>query len=129
MRIRETEPYSDRYDPTVQRNVEEQQQNARPGITGTIPDLADYDTVLIGSPIWNVRPPMIMSTFLEAVDVTGKRVLPFVTYAVSGAGNTTSTYRPLTPNAATLGEPLAVRGEDVADAAADVERWIRDNRI
>ena len=45
-----------------------------------------YDTVLLGSPIWNVRPPMIMRTFIEAVDLRGKTILPFVTYAVSGMG-------------------------------------------
>ena len=128
-RIEAADPYSDRYDPTVRRNVNEQQQDARPVIAGQLPNLASYDTVLLGSPIWNVRPPMIMSTFLEGVDLAGVRLLPFVTYAVSGAGSTSSVYRPLTNAAAAVEDPLAVRGEEVDDASADVDRWLGRNNL
>ena len=47
-----------------------------------------YDTVLLGSPIWNVRAPMIMTTFTEQLDFTGKTVVPFTTHAMSGLGTT-----------------------------------------
>ncbi|WP_220032937.1 flavodoxin [Curtobacterium sp. MCPF17_003] len=125
-RIEAADPYSDRYDPTVRRNADEQNRDARPEIANTLPDLADYDTVLLGSPIWNVQPPMIMATFAEAVDLTGKDLRPFVTYAVSGLGNTRSFYRDLNTGAR-LGAGLAVRGEDVRDAGTgnDVDRWLQ----
>jgi hypothetical protein len=42
-------------------------------------DLQDHDVVLLASPIWNVRPPMIMDTFAESLDLTGKIVHPVVT--------------------------------------------------
>ena len=45
-----------------------------------------YDTILLASPIWNVRPPMIMPTFAERYDFTGKTVYPITTYAMSGLG-------------------------------------------
>jgi hypothetical protein len=48
--------------------------------------------VLLGSPIWNVRAPMIMTTFVEGHDFTAKTVLPFVTYAVSGLGSVQRDY-------------------------------------
>jgi hypothetical protein len=50
-RIEAVDPYSDRYDPTVQRNVREQDENARPGIVGLPKSIAAYDTILLGSPI------------------------------------------------------------------------------
>ncbi|ROP72607.1 flavodoxin [Curtobacterium sp. PhB115] len=126
VRIEPADPYSDSYDDTVARNVREQNGDARPDIAGGLPDLAQYDTVLLGSPIWNVQPPMIMATFAEAVDLSGKPVLPFVTYAVSGLGSTESFYRDL-DTGATLGEGLAVRGEEVRDSGAgtDVDQWLR----
>ncbi|MEU6717969.1 flavodoxin [Nonomuraea sp. NPDC046802] len=41
---------------------------------------------VLGSPIWNVRAPMIMSTFTEGLDFSGKTVFPLTTYAMSGLG-------------------------------------------
>jgi flavodoxin len=128
-RIEAAEAYPEAYDPTVSRNSDEQERDARPAIAGALPDLSGYGTVLLGSPIWNVRPPMIMSTFLESVDLTGVRVLPFVTYAVSGAGDTAGVYRPLTRSASSVSAPFAVRGEDVDGAASEVDRWLQRHRL
>src|SRR6266542_4000076 len=71
-RIEAADPYPDDYDPTVERNVREQQADARPAIANPLTSIERYDTVLLGSPIWNVRAPMIMSTFTESLDFTGK---------------------------------------------------------
>jgi flavodoxin len=125
-RIEAADPYPDRYDPTVERNVQEQDSNAKPAIAAPLPDLTGYGTVLLGSPIWNVQPPMIMATFAESVDLTGKTVLPFVTYAVSGLGSTGAFYRGLGLGAR-YGQGLAVRGEEVGTdpTTTAVDRWLR----
>nr|WP_073838819.1 flavodoxin [Micromonospora sp. CB01531] len=73
--------------PTSPPWIQEQQDDAFPSIAGELPDVARYTTVLLGSPVRNVRAPRIMFTFIEGVDLTGKIVYPFVTYAVSGIGN------------------------------------------
>ncbi|WP_433294175.1 flavodoxin [Actinoplanes sp. CA-030573] len=122
-RIEASDPYPASYDDTVARNVREQDTNARPAIARPLPNLAAYDVVLLGSPIWNLRPPMIMNTFLDRVDLRGKTILPFVTYAVSGLGSTTDLYRAAAPGA-TVGDGLAVRGEQVTDAAQQITRWL-----
>src|SRR4029434_10211523 len=72
--------------------VREQEADARPSITNPLASIEPYDTVLLGSPIWNVRSPMIMTTFTESYDFTGKTVHAFVTYAVSGLGSTERDY-------------------------------------
>jgi flavodoxin len=123
-RIEAADPYSDDYDSTVQRNVREQRADARPAIANPLASIERFDTVLLGSPIWNVRAPMIMSTFTEGFDVTGKTIHPFTTYAMSGLGTTERDYAASCPGA-TLGEGLAVRGEDVNDAGPAVESWLR----
>jgi hypothetical protein len=58
-----------------------------------------YETVLLGSPIWNVRAPMIMTSFTESHDFTAKTVLPFVTFAsaASAASNATTRLPALAP--------------------------------
>ena len=123
-RILATDPYPHSYQATVERNKNEQDANARPAITGALPAVESYGAVLLGSPIWNVRPPMIMRTFIDGVDLRGKTIHPFVTYAVSGMGNTIDDYTRLCPEA-TIGEGLAVRGEEVRDAQPDVNAWLQ----
>jgi hypothetical protein len=80
--------------------------------------------VLLGSPIWNVRAPMIMSTFTGGFDFTGKTVHPLTTHAMSGLGTTERDYA-ASCRGAILGEGLAVRGEETADAGPAVESWLR----
>ena len=123
-RIEAADPYPESYDETVERNVQEQTDEARPAIAGNLPDVTDYDTVLLGSGIWNVQPPMIMRTFVESVDLSGKTIFPFVTYAVSGLGRTIDDYTGLCPQS-TIGEGLAIRGEEAQDAKAEVETWLQ----
>jgi len=123
-RIQPVDPYPDAYEETVRRNVQEQEAQARPAIANPLDSGEPYDTVLLGSPIWNVRAPMIMSTFVESFDFTGKTIFPFTTYAVSGLGTTVRDYTSSCPGA-TIGEGLAVRGEEVAGASAEVESWLQ----
>jgi flavodoxin len=123
-RIQPADPYPDDYEQTVARNVREQDADARPAIAGRLPDLGRYRVVLLASPIWNVRAPMIMTTFTDRFDFTGKTIHPITTYAMSGLGTTETDYAASCPGA-TLGEGLAVRGETVADAAPEVDAWLR----
>lgn len=123
-RIVPVDRYPDDYDAAVARNVREQDGNARPAIASPLPSIDQYDTVLLASGIWNVRAPMIMTTFAESYDFTGKTVHPVATYAVSALGTTVRDYARSCPGA-TVGEGLAVRGEEVRDAGPDTESWLR----
>jgi multimeric flavodoxin WrbA len=104
--------------------VREQESGARSAIAKPLPDVDTYDVVLFGSPIWNVRPPMIMRTFAESLDFTGKTVHPFTSYAICGLGTAEREYAEAC-RGANLGEGMAVQGEDVADAIQAVGTWLR----
>lgn len=123
-------PYPEACDPTVARNVEEQRDDARPAIAGALPDPSAYGTVLIGSPVWNVRAPMILETLLEGIDLSGRRVLPFVTYAVSGMAGIDRDYREALPDAE-VADGLAIRAEDVdaEDTGTALDAWLRENGL
>jgi len=123
-RIRAASPYAHSYEATVARNVREQNADARPRITNPLKSIDNYDVVLLGSPIWNLRPPMIMSTFAESFDFSGKTIHPFVTYAVSQLGSTMATYAGLSTGAR-ITTGLAVRGETVRQAEPQVRAWLR----
>jgi flavodoxin len=123
-RLEAADPYPDDYDATVGRNVREQDTDARPDLANPLSSIDGYDIVLVGSPIWNVRPPMLMQTFAEAHDFTGKTVYPFVTHAMSGLGTAEADYTAACPGAE-IGEGLAVQGETVrADGPTAAAAWL-----
>ena len=55
----------------------ERDENARPEIANLPNSLEEYDTIFIGYPIWWHTAPMIIGTFLENYDLSGKEVYPF----------------------------------------------------
>jgi flavodoxin len=123
-RIEAADPYPEDYEATVVRNVREQDADARPAIANALPRLDRYETVLLASPIWNVRAPMIMATFTESLDFAGKTVHPVTTYAMSGLGTTERDDAASCPGA-TIAEGLAVQGEEVAAAEPTVRAWLQ----
>ena len=123
-RVEAADPYPASYDDTVARNVREQNSDARPAIANPLPSIGPYDTVLLASGIWNVRAPMIMTTFAESHDFTGKTIHPITTHAMSGLGNTERDYAKSCPGAA-MGQGLAVKGEEVRDAGPDLQAWLQ----
>jgi hypothetical protein len=67
---------------------------------------------------------MIMLTFAERYDFSGKTVLPLTTYAMSGLGAVPDDYG-RGCRGARIGQGLAVRGEEVRGAGAAVDAWLR----
>lgn len=71
----------------------DQEQNdpdARPGISGGVENMDEYDTIILGYPIWHGQAPRIISTFLESYDFSGKTIIPFCTSHSSGIGSSAS---------------------------------------
>jgi flavodoxin len=127
-RIEAADPYPADYDETVQRNVREQDTDARPAIANPLASIDAYDTILLASPIWNVRAPMIMTTFAERYDFAGKTVHPITTFAMSGLGTTPEDYA-RDCRGARIASGLAVRGEQARSAGADIDAWLRRSAL
>ncbi len=66
------------------RSSVEMRALSRPEIEGSVHNMASYDTVFVGFPIWWYMAPMIVNTFLESYDFSGKTVVPFATSGGSG---------------------------------------------
>ena len=65
-------------------NTEMNDPSSRPAIDGSVANMADYDIVFIGYPIWWGEAPRIVSTFMESYDFSGKTVVTFSTSGGSG---------------------------------------------
>ena len=74
-------------------SVEMSDHSSRPAIAGTKSDLAEYDTVYVGFPIWWYIAPTIINSFLESGDFSGKRIILFATSGGSGFGKAADNLR------------------------------------
>ena len=81
----------------------------RPEIAAQCPNMAQYDTVFIGFPIWWYVAPIIINTFVERYDFSGKTLVPFATSGGSGLGRTVAGLKKLCP-AANWNEGKLVNG-------------------
>lgn len=83
-------PYTDAdiaYYTGCRADKEQDDPDSRPEIAGRVENMEQYDTVVLGYPIWHGQAPRIISTFLESYDFSGKTILPFCTSQSSGIGN------------------------------------------
>ena len=88
-------------------------------VSGAVENFAEYDTVLIGFPIWYGCAPNVVNTFCKEYDFTGKKVAAFATSGGSGIGKTAEKLKPY------------VSGADVIDAKLingvdkdTLKRWV-----
>lgn len=86
-------------DKKSRSTVEMNDPACRPKIAGTVEHMEQYDTVLIGFPIWWYVEPRIVDTFLESYDFSGKTVIPFATSGGSGIGGAEKSLREHCPKA------------------------------
>lgn len=121
-------PYSDDYDTVVELAQEEQDENARPEIAGDINGLNDYDIVYIGFPIWWGDMPMILYSFFDDHDLSGKTIAPFCTSGGSGLSNTVKTIKELEPDAVVT-DGLHIGNGDASEADDIVADWLNINGI
>lgn len=70
--------------------------------------------------------PMILYSFLENADLSGKRVISFVTHGGSGFSGTVETIAKLQPRAAVDRNGISISRNDVQDCAPDVSEWLKN---
>ena len=105
----------------------EQNENARPGYAGEVPDLTQYSTVFIGAPVWWGDWPMICYTFFEnnADALAGKTLIPFSTHEGSGLSGFDRKLSSVCPDS-TVGEGLAIQGNDAQNNQDSVRSKVND---
>ena len=108
----------DWHDKKSRSSVEMADKASRPAIAGTVANMADYDTVFVGFPIWWYVAPRIINTFLEACELDGKTVIPFATSGGSGMGKTNSVLKPSCGGAKLVEGKVFRKSASKADLAA-----------
>lgn len=123
------EPYSredlNYNDNDCRANREQENDEARPEISSRLENIENYDTIIIGYPIWWGTMPKIINTFLETYDLSGKTIMPFCTSGGSGITSSVNAIRN-TCTDSTVTEGL--RGSS-GTTATQIQTWLNDNNF
>ena len=120
-------PYSakdlDWKDKQSRSTLEMQDSSCRPQIAGQVENIAQYDVIFIGFPVWWGREPSVIDTFLDAHDFTGKTIVPFCTSGGSGIGETAKRMQEIVGASAVVKEGTRLGG---TVSEADLAIWTSD---
>lgn len=109
-------------DSSSRSTVEQNDENARPAISGGIDNMDDYDVVYVGFPIWWGDMPRILYTFFDTYDLSGKTIAPFCTSGGSGISGAVQSIRELEPDA-DVTDGVRVNRSNAED---DLTGWLSD---
>ena len=107
----------------------DQEQNdpsARPAIAGKVENMEEYDTIILGYPIWHGQAPRIISTFLESYDFSEKTIIPFCTSHSSGIGSSADNLHELCPDSVNWMEGKRFEARTMKET---MENWLENVRV
>jgi flavodoxin len=117
------ESYPEDYEQTVEKARRERDAGFKPALKTNVPNIAQYETIFLGFPIWGETAPPIIRSFLAAHDVSGKILRPFITHGGYGLGNSLSVLRDHAPRARIL-EPFSMEADQERRTMTQVRDWL-----
>lgn len=102
---------------------DEAKKGELPAYKGDV-DVAPYDVIFIGGPIWWGTYPQVMFSFFKDHDLSGKTVIPFTTHEGSGLASTVRDVKKAWPKA-TVKDGFSIYGHEVRTGRAKVEQWLK----
>ena len=115
--------YPEDYYACIDEAKEELRRKDRPEAKAYKDDLEEYDTIYVGFPNWWGDMPMILYTFLDTYDLSGKTVAPFNTSGGSGFSGSLDTIAEMEPDAE-ITEGLSLGSDEAEDSADAVAEWL-----
>lgn len=122
--IRTVEPYPDNYNDTVDVGQTEKNNGIHPELATHIENLDQYDTIFVGFPNWWYGMPMVMYSFFDEYDFSGKTVIPFCTSGGSAFSDAIDEIKNMEPDATIL-DGLHIGSSSVTDAESRVSEWVQ----
>ena len=118
------EPYSGTYEETIQRCIREREGDLLPNIHPVKANIADYDIVFVGYPVWFGTCALPMLTCLGEIDLAGKKVVPFCTFGSGGLFSSAADIAKKQPQAEVL-PGYGVRAARMAAMPEEVDRFLK----
>lgn len=109
-------------DKNARSSIEMNDPSSRPEIADQNADIASYDVIFLGCPIWWYVAPTIINTFLESYDFSGKTIVLFATSGGSGLGKTVEKLKPSVSDTAVIVEGKMLNGRMTKN---NLESWLK----
>ncbi|OYU71911.1 MAG: flavodoxin, partial [Alphaproteobacteria bacterium PA3] len=93
------EPWPQDYDETVEWSSRWRRSETDLALAENLASIGRHQSVFLGFPIWGTDLPAVIRSFLRTHDLSGKTVVPFITYGSTGIGSSMQTVRRFAPNA------------------------------
>lgn len=122
--IRPAAPYPEDYLQTVEQARQERDSGYEPPLETTVSNMASYDAVLLGFPIWGETAPPVIRAFLSTHDLAGKTLIPFVTHGGYGLGNSRSVLASHAPKARLL-DGFVMEADQERQTMERVTDWLK----
>ncbi|MBL9217023.1 MAG: hypothetical protein JNG82_00935 [Opitutaceae bacterium] len=121
-------PYPEDYEQTVEQARRERDRGYEPPLKSTVANIAAYETIFLGFPIWGETAPPIIRSFLSRHDLSGKTLIPFITHGGYGLGSSLSV---LAQHAlrARLVEGLTMEADQERRTLNTVTQWLGNVRL
>lgn len=120
------EPYALDYSTMLPVAIDQMEKEDWPTLKEKIDNLADYDVIYLGTPVWNAALPPAMHTFFAENDLSGKIVIPFGIHLGSRFGNMIDEMEELAPGA-TIMEGFTVNAQTANDEVrAQFDAWLEE---
>lgn len=128
--IETVDDYTDDYDMLVDETVDNLKSQTKPELQPLDKEISNYDTIVVGSPVWwyTIAPPI--RTFLSSNDFTGKTVIPFVTHAGWPRSAIKEANKLAEANGANVKNPIEIQfttdhdANDLVTSNGDIKSWI-----
>lgn len=118
------EPYSSVYNEVTARARQELDNDIRPALVTQVKNIGEYDTLIVGTPIWSSRLAPPVKSFLAMYDLTGKRIAPFCTHGGSGTAQSINNIRSVCPDSEIL-QSLAISSSQAKNSQSNIKRWLQ----
>ncbi len=123
IRLETVRTYPSNYDEMLDTAKEEQRNGGRPELKNKDINIADYDTIFLGYPIWWGEIATPVYTFLDEYDLSGKKIAPFVTSGSSGLSGTPSDIKREEPNAEVL-DAISITSSTLNNYKSLTDNWL-----
>jgi len=101
-------------------SVEMSDHSSRPELANKSADIAAYDTIYVGFPVWWYIAPTIINSFLESYDFSGKKIILFATSGGSGFGKAVQNLKNSAPDAEIIEGRVNPSAKDIEKLSAMV---------
>ena len=118
-------PYPEDYASMLRVAQEEIDTDARPELAAQVENMADYDVIFIGYPIWHAKMPQAIYSFIESYDLAGKTVIPFNTHERSGQSGTQRVIENALPDCTVL-QGFAIQGKTAQENETRTRELLTD---